>query len=462
MPATARSVTAAESEQFRLGAPVLGLLLWSRLLAQIGESLGTVALLWFVYDVSASALKMVALGVLQTLPPLFAGPARETAVFRSRLRLVGVMVARASTLTAIPTLYAFDLLSLKRLYLLVLLSSVLAMYGSPLTAASVPTSAASPSQRRVPDSLVQSAPSLGLLFGPVFAGIGIAAIGALTLLYIHAVLVVTAAVVFPGLAPVRRKAAAEGRPGTRPRYAQELAEGLRSLLAGHRLLFALLAAVAFYSAAAASIPFMLPVLAQHRLGSPIAMGWVWSGLGAGSLLASTWLAAQSPHDRGIQSGWPALFIIAGGSAICVLAMSATSLSSTVLLVIAGAAVWLFTPIAWSMVGQATPAALVRQTLTALSAWAMASSLAGLVAFGFATDFVGPNAGILLAGLLLLGAGAMMTISTVAMSGRKIPIRAHSSVNGLMSGTGPIVSVTTQRKAAGGLADRAAEAEEERS
>ena len=41
---------------------------------QIGDGLNKVALLWFVYELTGSALKMTAIGLLQTIPPLVFGP----------------------------------------------------------------------------------------------------------------------------------------------------------------------------------------------------------------------------------------------------------------------------------------------------------------------------------------------------------------------------------------------------
>ena len=41
---------------------------------QVGDGVSKVALLWFVYAMTDSALKMSLIGVLQTIPPLLFGP----------------------------------------------------------------------------------------------------------------------------------------------------------------------------------------------------------------------------------------------------------------------------------------------------------------------------------------------------------------------------------------------------
>ena len=51
-----------------------GLLWWGQTTSQIGEGLNKVALLWFVYELTGSAMKMTMVGLLQTIPPLVLGP----------------------------------------------------------------------------------------------------------------------------------------------------------------------------------------------------------------------------------------------------------------------------------------------------------------------------------------------------------------------------------------------------
>jgi hypothetical protein len=51
-----------------------GLLFAGQTISQVGDSLNKVALLWFVYELTGSALKMTVIGLLQTLPPLVMGP----------------------------------------------------------------------------------------------------------------------------------------------------------------------------------------------------------------------------------------------------------------------------------------------------------------------------------------------------------------------------------------------------
>ncbi len=57
-----------------LGTRDFGCLWAGQVISQIGDGLNKVALLWFVYEMTGSALKMTAIGLLQTIPPLVFGP----------------------------------------------------------------------------------------------------------------------------------------------------------------------------------------------------------------------------------------------------------------------------------------------------------------------------------------------------------------------------------------------------
>ena len=66
------------------------LLYAGQLISQIGDGLNKVALLWFVYELTGSALKMMVVGLLQTIPPLLFGPL--IGVYLDRLSKKKVMI----------------------------------------------------------------------------------------------------------------------------------------------------------------------------------------------------------------------------------------------------------------------------------------------------------------------------------------------------------------------------------
>src|SRR5687767_9766866 len=98
-----------------------GLLWWGQVTSQIGEGLNKVALLWFVYELTGSAMMIATVGLLQTVPPLLFGPL--IGVYLDRLRKKPVMIwvdlVRTVMTFLIPALYGLDLLRLEGLFVLI-------------------------------------------------------------------------------------------------------------------------------------------------------------------------------------------------------------------------------------------------------------------------------------------------------------------------------------------------------
>src|ERR1041384_8415776 len=117
-----------------------GLLFSGQAISQIGDSMNKVALLWFVYELTGSAFKMTVIGLLQTIPPLVFGPL--IGVYLDRMRKKPVMVwvdtIRTGLVTLIPLLYAMELLTLERLYVLVFRISIVSTIFSQALASAAP------------------------------------------------------------------------------------------------------------------------------------------------------------------------------------------------------------------------------------------------------------------------------------------------------------------------------------
>jgi hypothetical protein len=266
-----------------------GLLWWGQVTSQIGDGLNKVALLWFVYNLTGSALKMTVIGLLQTLPPLLLGPI--IGVFLDRLPKKRVMVwvdlARTVLVLLIPLLHACDALTLERLYVLVFLLAIVSTIFGPALASSVPLIA--PRSRLVAaNALIQTTTNIGLLVGPAISGLGIAMIGAQNVLYVNAVTFFISALC---LMPIR-VSRQETRPTAQAQSSltHEMLEGFRFVFLQHRTVFVLMIAATLYSLAVSAFVFMLPVLAKDLSMGPIQLGGLWSALGVGMLTASAWLA----------------------------------------------------------------------------------------------------------------------------------------------------------------------------
>jgi hypothetical protein len=144
-------------------------------ISQIGDSLNKVALLWFVYDLTGSALKMAVVGLLQTLPPLLFGPLIGVYLDRVRKKpvMIGVDLLRTLMVLLIPVLFAMGALSLDRLYILVFATAIFSTIFGPALTSAVPLIV--PKERLIAaNALLQTTTNVGLLVGPAVSGLGIA------------------------------------------------------------------------------------------------------------------------------------------------------------------------------------------------------------------------------------------------------------------------------------------------
>lgn len=141
-----------------------GFLFAGQTISQIGDSLNKVALLWFVYDLTGSALKMAVVGLLQTLPPLLFGPLIGVYLDRVRKKpvMIGVDLLRTLMVFLIPVLYALEVLTLDWLYVLVFATAIFSTVFGPALTSAVPLIV--PKDRLVAaNALMQTTTNVGLL-----------------------------------------------------------------------------------------------------------------------------------------------------------------------------------------------------------------------------------------------------------------------------------------------------------
>ena len=377
-------------------------LLWSgQAISQIGDGLNRVALLWFVYELTGSALKMTFIGLLQTIPPLVLGPL--IGVYLDRLPKKPVMIwidlLRAGLILLIPVLHAMDALTLERLYALVFVISVVSTVFGPALASAVPLIVPR-SQLTAGNALIQSTTNIGMLLGPAISGFGIAFVGAQNVLYINVLTFLASAVC---LIPVRvpRESNAD-RPASSS-ILHDMLVGFRFVFVQHGTVFALMITAALYSLAASAFIFLLPVFAKESLGAgPIQLGGLWSALGVGMLIASAWLASIHQGDLRHRLRIISIAMAIGGMAVCGLGLLDTPLLATGLIMVIGGSTALFTPVAWAVLQEMTPGHLLARVLTTFSTGGMFSAMVGMTGFGWAADNIGPAATLMGIGAVLLG------------------------------------------------------------
>ncbi|HET7057114.1 MAG TPA: MFS transporter [Nitrospiraceae bacterium] len=381
-----------------------GWLWWGQVTSQIGEGLSRVALLWFVYELTGSALMMTMIGLLQTIPPLIFGPV--IGVYLDRLPKKAVMVwvdlARTIMTFSIPALYAMGVLSIEWLYVLIFLTSIVSTIFGPALVSVVPL-LVKQSELVSANALVQGTNNIGTLVGPALSGVGIALIGAQNVLFVNAATFLVSALC---LLPIRipagvQHAVTEGaeQAGT---VMQELRAGFSFVFGRQHTVFLLAVIAALYNIGASAFVFLLPVYAKESLQvGPVQLGWLWSALGVGMLLASTWLASIHQGDVHNRLRIIARAMTVGGLAVASLSMLETTLLAAGLIMIIGGSTALFYPVVWALLQEMTPAHMLGRVLTTFSTGSMASAMAGMTGFGWAADAMGPGVSLVGLGLVLL-------------------------------------------------------------
>ena len=393
-----------------------GLLFSGQAISQIGDSMNKVALLWFVYELTGSAFKMAMIGLLQTIPPLVFGPL--IGVYLDRMKKKPVMIwvdlIRTGLVMLIPLLYAMQALTLERLYVLVFATSIVSTVFGPALASAVPLLVPR-AQLTAANALIQSTTHIDLLIGPAVCGVGIAMIGAPNVLYLDAATFMVSAMC---LLPIRLSETLQTRAqmADRASILQDLLVGFRFVFIQHRTVLLLMFTATLYSLGASAFVFLLPVFAtQHLDASPVELGWLWSSLGIGMLAASAWLAWINQGDLQHRLRLISAALAVGAVAVCTLGMLQAPVMAAALIIVFGGSTAVFTPIVWAMLQELTPEPLLGRVFTTFSTGAMASAMAGMAGFGWVADAIGPAAGLVGIGVLLLG-----TATVAAFFSRRQP------------------------------------------
>lgn len=387
------------------------LLWWGQLISQVGDSLNKVALLWFVYSLTGSAMKMTMVGLLQTLPPLIFGPLFGVYLdrFPRKPVLIAVDLLRTVMVVLIPVLYAFDALTLDRLYVLVFLNAIVSTIFGPALASTVPLIVPA-GQLTSANALLQSTSNIGLLVGPALSGLGIALIGAQNVLYVDAATFLISAIC---LIPLRvPQETFVPRSDHAPGFVPELLAGFRFVFMEHRTVFNLMAIGTLYSLGTSALVFLLPILAKESLQvGPMELGGLWSALGIGMLIASAWLTSIKQGDLYSRLKLMAVAMVIGASAVFGLRFFHTPALAAMMILMIGGSTAVFTPIVWSVLQELTPQHLLGRVFTTFSTGGMSSAMAGMAGVGWAADTIGLSGALLGIAIALLATAVLAAISS---------------------------------------------------
>jgi MFS family permease len=386
-----------------------GLIWWGQLISQIGDGVTKLALLWFVYSVTGSAIKTTVIGLLQTIPPIIFGPL--IGVYLDRLPKKPVLIItdllRALLIGLIPCWIAPSDFTVERLYILVFLHALATSVFGPALTASVPH-LVKPAQYTAANAWLQITTSLGVIMGPALSGIGIATINSQSVLCINAVTYVVSAVcLLPVRLPWNRFSAEPSKIFSSP--IKDLVDGFR--FAKQQILLLLIIIASLHSFGTAAFSTLFPVFGRKMLDlGPVEVGYLWSALGVGLFLMSLGLIRiterpfiQRLHVIALSSG-------ISGVALFGLAGAPDSFVAAACMIVIGAGIGAFTPIAWGVLQEVSPERLVGRVLTIYGTGAMTAAIAGMTAFGWITEQVGERTSVMGIGLVLVTTAGLVHIS----------------------------------------------------
>jgi MFS family permease len=370
----------------------------------VGDGVSKVALLWFVYAMTDSALKMSLIGVLQTIPPLVFGPLAGVLLDRldKRRAMIVIDLVRTGLLASIPILHALGLLTLPLLYVLVFVIAMFSMAFGPALNATLPL-VVKKEQLTGVNALMQSAMTIGQLLGPALSGMLIAAIGAQNALYANAAAFFLSALCkIPLRLPHVRVHRSSDNVWTQA--VKDLKDGIRFVFVKQRLLFLLMIVASIFTLGSTAFVYLLPVIGDRLLhvGS-VTLGWLWSSLSLGILATTVWLIWK-PQQTVCARIWM-IAIAAAIAAVAVpgLLMSDSMLWAGGLIVAIGATSGLITPLVSASLQERTPKDLMARVFGLFNTGTMVFSMIGMTLFGWIADRFGP--GVSLAAIGVVNGGA---------------------------------------------------------
>ena len=381
------------------------LIWWSQVLSQVADGVSRLALLWFVYSVTGSALQTSVIGLLQTLPPILLGPLIGVTVDRLPKKAILIItdVTRGILIGLIPCLLSIEVFTVDMLYVLVFLYGIATAMFVPTLSSSVPFLVERP-RFVAANAMLQSTTSIGIIIGPALSGLGIAFSGSKEVLCANAAIYFASAVC---LVPIKLPWSRASLPHTGAVTAafQDLIEGVRYTLVSQRTILMVIFLASLYTFAAGAYTTLFPVFGRKMLAlGPIEVGYLWSWLGVGLFLVSMALVPISKWEIHKRIQVVALSSVIGGIALCGLIWTQSLPVATLLVGITGVGLGTWTPIAWGMIQEFVPPHLVGRVMAIYTAIATATSLAGISFFGWVTERISEYVSVIGIGcvLFLLG------------------------------------------------------------
>lgn len=378
----------------------------------LGDQFTTIALLWFVLQLTGSGAA-VGLVILCFQPPcVVTGPLLGRLLDRVQPRvLMGIdNLVRALLIGAIPSLYLLKVLSLWHIYALALLAGAL----SPATQAGVrvvlPYLVADHELEQA-NALSSASEQFAYLIGPALAGVVVSKVGGPLALLLDAssfllmgLLVLSLPTVLPTVG--QERAAARG---------QWFGFGLLWRMKEVRLLTAL-SLVFFFSYG--PLEAALPLYSRLTLHTGAeGYGVLWSGFGVGALAGVLFLTRLMAHwHPGIMLP---LIAVLWGLLLCPLAVIPILPIAMLFLGLAGSAWAPYTPIQFSYLQRLIPPHLRGQVFGARLALTTTAAPLGAVTGGILLGYLSPPVVVGLSGIacILAGVGGLLSPTMRGLDGK---------------------------------------------
>jgi MFS transporter, DHA3 family, macrolide efflux protein len=364
--------------------------LWTgQAISQIGDGLSKVALLWFVYDLTGSALKMTMIGILQTIPPLIFGPFAGVLLDRisKRSAMIIIDTVRAGLLVLIPTLHAMGLLTLSSLYVLVFATAMFSMAFGPALKAVEPLLVKGDQLTQI-NALDQSTMTVGQLLGPAISGMLIAIMGAPNVLYVNAGTFLLSALC---KLPLDVRESQRSRQAAPMRGAlHELWEGVRFVLIDHRLLLLLMAVASLFTLGSTAFVYLLPVMAKEALQlDEVRLGLLWASLSVGLMAMTLWMIGAPQRELCRRLWMIAAAAAVGGAATFGLSRVSSFFAALMVVAAIGATSGLVHPFVSASLQERTPKDMLARVFSVFNSGTLVASMAGMTATGWVADRMGP-------------------------------------------------------------------------
>jgi MFS family permease len=378
-------------------------------ISQVGNTMTVIAGPWFVLQTTGSAAKTGLVGAalaLGLLMPILWGPLVDRLGFR-RGSVVADLVSGA-TVASIPALHLAGLLEYWHIVVLVFMLASVNSQGDTARLSLVPALAR---LAHMPFERVNARDRaifrLGAVLGPFLAGVLIAGIGAVNVLFVDAATFSISALLVA--AGVPRSVDTRERPPIERagrRYLAELADGLGFVRSKTFLLSMVLVATVGNFFDQPLLTVVAPVYGKEIYGSPASFGALVGSFGAGAFAGSLLFGA-------VGRAWPrrrmflTSYMVGAGLIYGTLALSPPLAVAIVAAIAAGLAFGPVNPIFATVTQENTPPQLLGRVFGALTAIAQAAIPIGAVVAGVAVQ----QAGLI---PTIVGMGVVYVVVTIGM------------------------------------------------